>query len=313
MSEKRLSWAGLSAIKPPERAAPAEDVDASLVPVENAGAQITPAQNAPAEPAPSLRNAPSQERKSEDYSSGASQKAPAQKTPPQRAPTQKAPPQTAPTQTTPTLLLALPDDPRDRVRAKYSKIPNVIFDSELLVPLNGVARYIYLDFVRLTLGHNRGTCKISRERLADRTGFSESGCVKALRELAAVGLVVVEETDNTNSRNADRGTVYRVYVPAEALAMDVAPPQSAGAQIAPAQSGHMKETLKKSHERPVAHAPAIDVFGIRTIAARLFEAHRNEQTFSHARLAELVRDVLIGQGSVVDEAMIEEAIRGMAV
>jgi hypothetical protein len=208
----------------------------------------------------------------------------------------------------------VPPEPRDRIRANYTKVPNSIFDGELLVPLNGTARYIYIDLVRLTLGHNRETCKISREGLAKRTGFSENGCVKALRELAAAGLVAVESNDNTSPNRHDRGTTYRVYLPAEAVSPD-APLQNAGArrggaqsagpQTAPPRSAGMKEIPKETHESP-------SVYEIRTIAARLFEAHRGDLSFDHDRLRELVRDALIGAGKQPDGGAIEEAIRGMA-
>ncbi len=75
-------------------------------------------------------------------------------------------------------------------------------------------------------------------------------------------------------------------------------------------SGPAIVTTDVGNAEPAA-PPRGSVYEIRTIAARLFEAHRNEQTFSHARLRELVRDALIGQGSVVEDSLVDEAIRGM--
>lgn len=55
------------------------------------------------------------------------------------------------------------------------------------------------------------------------------------------------------------------------------------------------------------------VYELRTIAARLFERHRDTLGFTHDRLAELVADALAAQGRTPDRVQIEEAIKGMAV
>ena len=55
-----------------------------------------------------------------------------------------------------------------------------------------------------------------------------------------------------------------------------------------------------------------EIYKIRTIAARLFEAHRSDPDFDHERLRTLVTDALIGQGHQPAAEAINEAIRGMA-
>jgi hypothetical protein len=55
----------------------------------------------------------------------------------------------------------------------------------------------------------------------------------------------------------------------------------------------------------------LGVYEVRTIAARLFEVHRDDAGFDHDRLRTLVRDALIGQGREPDASVIEDALRGM--
>jgi hypothetical protein len=67
----------------------------------------------------------------------------------------------------------------------------------------------------------------------------------------------------------------------------------------------------KEHDRKGLSNP--DVYELRTIAARIFEARRGEAGFTHERLREAVRDVVIGENRAVDDALIDEAIKGMGV
>jgi hypothetical protein len=128
---------------------------------------------------------------------------------------------------------------------------------------------------------------------------------KSLAILEARGLVVRVGVDGRNPANDDRGVLFRVPMAAEALAPREGASRGEGASSreAPSPPAPMKEHERK-HES--------GVYEIRTIAARLFEAHRGTPGFDHDRLRALVRDALIGQGRQPEDGAIEDAIRGMA-
>jgi hypothetical protein len=103
----------------------------------------------------------------------------------------------------------------------------------------------------------------------------------------------------------EKGTTYRVIVPGETVAPDatVARRATVAQQDTVAPPATMKD-LEKKHENAV--------YEIRTIAARLFEAHRSDPGFDQQRLRQLVIDALIGQGTQPNADAVDEAIRGMA-
>jgi hypothetical protein len=68
---------------------------------------------------------------------------------------------------------------------------------------------------------------------------------------------------------------------------------------------HEKEKGRKESSKP-------DVYELRTIAARIFEARRSEPEFTKDRLREALLNVLIAENREATDEAIEEAIRGMA-
>jgi hypothetical protein len=138
---------------------------------------------------------------------------------------------------------------------------------------------------------------------------------EAVRHLTQRGLI--EVVDYAFS-GGERGTTYFIPLPpgtpSDAVRQSESDRRPDRARQSESdrqpESGPMKD-LEKIHEKaPAAVAPA-SVYEIRTIAARIFEAHRGEAGFDQSRLRDLVTDALIGQGRLPDAALVEEAIRGM--
>jgi hypothetical protein len=117
----------------------------------------------------------------------------------------------------------------------------------------------------------------------------------------------------------DRGCEFELLEPAWLFETEISATQLRGTRVSRTQVRETRvpqsdmNNRKENHENaPAATAPA-NVFEIRTVAARLFEAHRGEPGFNHDRLRQLVREALIGHGRQSDSESIEEAIRGMVV
>jgi hypothetical protein len=223
--------------------------------------------------------------------------APAQPAPePRYAPAAAAP---TPADATPVDITPLPDAPRDEVR-EWMKLPNAVLDSGVLEPLSAVAQVVYLHMLRLSLGHNRPTCKIGREGLARRTGFSEKTAVKGVRELVAYRLVELLAVDNTSGKRRERGSEYLVSVPAAALApVDATPAGSTGVRRTGVDATGMKENPKKEEEKELR-------FVVRERAARIKTA---EPGISRGELVTAVLRGLAGEGK---EATREDVLSSLA-
>lgn len=159
------------------------------------------------------------------------------------------------------------------------------------------------QLLRLTVGFKREECLISLPRLAERCHVHKNTLRPALRQLLLRGLVWQEGAD-LSTANDSRASRFRVNLPA---------PKVEGPRSVPTKSVPTRSVATESG--PMIHDQKQDqsagIYEIRTVAARLFEAHRGEAGFDHDRLRELVTDVLIGQGRRLDRELIEEAIRHM--
>jgi len=195
----------------------------------------------------------------------------------------------------------LPELPRDAIRENFTKIPNVVYDHPVLTTLNPATVVVYHHLLRHTIGFNRDRCTIGLHGLARRTGLSKNGVIKALRQLEAFRLAQPAGIENKHSERGDRGTVYIVHLPGEALPQSGIP-QSGSARSGSAQSAHMKEEEKEIHERA-------SVYDVRKIAARFVERH--EPGYTLTQLHGDLRTVLRGEGRDVDETTLAEATRGM--
>ena len=228
----------------------------------------------------------------------------------------EAPPNSAPTESAPASVEAPPvrtSAPRQSAPApkpapaksaraaseQWTAHVNEFWD-DIAPTLEPVDVVIVGHLLRLTVGFDRPRCTIGLPRLAERANVSPNTVRASLRRLERRGLVRLVEVESKTA-NAARGSVFE---------LGLAPPKierakPARAAAAPAQPAPMISDQKEDQKA--------SVYEIRTIAARLFEAHRYEPGFDHDRLRDLVRDALIGQGRQPDAEAIEEAIRGMAV
>ncbi len=204
---------------------------------------------------------------------------------------------------------------RVKIRSHYARVLNAVLD-DLLRTLPPAAGYVYLQCYRLSYGFGKTHCWTSVPNLEERTGLGESTARRGLQQLEQRGLVIRRGEDHKAKNPQDRGIYLEVCLPPGVPDDAVAPVDSTGGvdMTGGVSSTPNKEIHEKNHVKaPDAAAPALDVFGIRTIAARLFEAHRGELGFDRERLRRLVVDALIGQGRAVDEATIDEAIGSMVV
>jgi Bacteriophage replication protein O len=146
-------------------------------------------------------------------------KAPIQETPPapQTAPIPEiAPaPETAPVPNTPQPLFRTPPvsqtAPVRQAPAGHTRITHQVSD-EIMPTLDVYAQSILQRLLRLSWGWSHDTCKVGLPRLCQMTNISESKARKALRLLAARGLIEVVEQDLSNVNQAERGTVYRILI-----------------------------------------------------------------------------------------------------
>jgi hypothetical protein len=160
---------------------------------------------------------------------------------------------------------------------------------------------VYMRLIRLSRGYKRDTCRVGYDRLATSCKLSKRKVQDVISQLLAMGLLEKLGT----AYGGEKGTTYRVIVPGETVAPDatVARRATVAQQDTVAPPATMKD-LEKKHENAV--------YEIRTIAARLFEAHRSDPGFDQQRLRQLVIDALIGQGTQPNADAVDEAIRGMA-
>lgn len=197
------------------------------------------------------------------------------------------------------VLPTLKVEPRDG----YLQVPNTFVDS-LLPQLDSNEQLVMGRLFRLSYGFQRETCTVSHNTLAATLKLGKTTVERTILSLRQRGLV--EPLGAVlGGPLALRGNTYRITLPEGTIPAERRVPREKTVprgRTVPTETT-MKD-LKENHD--------MGVYEIRTIAARLFEAHRGEPGFDQARLRELVVDALIGQGQSTDEATIDEAIRGMA-
>jgi hypothetical protein len=191
------------------------------------------------------------------------------------------------------------------VRDGYLALPNTIVD-ELLPRLGTNEQVVYFRLYRLSHGFGRDTCLVGMPALARVCGMSERTVLRTVVNLERLGHIERMGAKHTGE-NTLRGNVYRIVLPRGVTAKlavtakkAVTDNMAVTANLAPNKED-LKESIKSA------------VYEIRTVAARLFEAHRGAPGFGRDQLRELVRDALIGQGREVVEAQLDEAIGGMAI
>jgi hypothetical protein len=199
---------------------------------------------------------------------------------------------------------------------RYLQLDHSVVD-DFLPRLQPYEQLVYLRLFRLTVGFGRKTCVVSHAKLAEKTRLSLSTIKRTCGQLEANGYV--RSRPVLGGSHVDRGCEFELLEPTWLFETQVSGTQvrgtrPSGTQVRGTQvpQSDMKDR-KESHETAPTAIAVANVFEIRTIAARLFEAHRGESGFDHNRLRQLVRDALIGQGRIPEGEAIEDAIRGMAV
>lgn len=189
----------------------------------------------------------------------------------------------------------------------FTEIPHSIVD-ELFATLDPYEQALFLQLWRLTAGWHRDTCWASIPKLCARANIGRTKATLALKALENRGLIERLAVNIDSPNLSERGINWRVPL----AAARVKPHRRAKPSrvTTPSSNETMKENHERNHERAlVAVAPAPDVYKIREKALRIREAGG---AGSGIDLRAAVRSWLIGEGHEIDEAVIEEALRGMA-
>jgi hypothetical protein len=127
-----------------------------------------------------------------------------------------------------------------RVRAGFAALPLEAFDRAGDV-LSAEAQGAYLQLLRLAWAEGRNWCRVAKRDLERRLGVSERRLNRILDVLVAVGFLRPLHRDN-------RGTLWRVYLPAEAFGEPVGDDVLLGKASAP--------VVRLAARRAAAHAGA---------------------------------------------------------
>jgi hypothetical protein len=171
-------------------------------------------------------------------------------------------------------------------------------------------RAVYQELYLWTWGFSTAERRLSQKKLCKSLRTTDKTLTRILRELEQKGLIEIGDAVSSGPREG-RGTLFRVHLP-QTFGKPEGERTARTGRRTPTVGEPPTVGVAPNMERESTREKTADVYEIRTIAARLFEAHRGEPGFDHERLRRLVRDALIGQGREVDDGAIEEAIRGMA-
>lgn len=160
-----------------------------------------------------------------------------------------------------------------KVRARFAPIPLDAFDRVAGV-LDPLAQATWFHLLRLSYGEGRNHCRAGKRDLMGRLGLSERRLLRVLDELVARGFARPLHRDN-------RGTLYRVYLPAEAFGEGVGDDVLLG-RAAP-----------QAVESPAAAAPS--------------PAPARAPASAPTSLAALARDLCAARGHAADGAPLERA------
>lgn len=187
--------------------------------------------------------------------------------------------------------------------SRYTRVPNELLDA-LLPTLEPYEQLVLLRLYRLTAGFHRPACVVSFATLGKACKLSERTVIRQVQSLVDKGLVVRRQV--IDGPRAQRGNEYTLRLDLARTGDQQTPVRRTPARGTGVHGAGMKEkSERKSETAPVAAAPALDVYGVRRIAARIKEASP-EMTRDELRRA--VRHALIGDGREVDERLLSDAI-----
>lgn len=213
---------------------------------------------------------------------------------------------------------AAPAEERVLIASPHSRLAHEVID-ELWPTLDQPMQSVYAVLYRLSYGFGRRYCKIGLKRLAERCNLSLNPTRAAARRLELRGLIRNVAVDNEAGNYKERGIQWEVFLPEGVQTTDVAPTRGADAgkgappakgaaprEVAAPDAGAMKSSEKENEIRS-------SIYEIRMIAARIRERNHGRLGYDTARFRDDVRTALVGQNREVDEDLIEEAIKGMAL
>lgn len=190
----------------------------------------------------------------------------------------------------------------------YLRTPNVIEDY-LLPQLEPYEQLVYRRLFRLSHGYAKtpvewAECTVGIPKIAEKTRLSDKTVQRSLRSLEAKGLLV--------RRGIVPGTAGVTYAVRTPVLRTGAVRRTGGTQ----QTAPVSGTAIKTHEHEIAKAvdagkAELSVYEIRTVAARILEAHRQERDFGLRQLRSRVADALVAQGQTATAAVIDQATHGM--
>jgi DNA-binding transcriptional MocR family regulator len=183
----------------------------------------------------------------------------------------------------------------------YLQIPNRIAD-HLLPLLAPHSQLVYFRLYRLSWGFGKTFCTVSLPKLAEKTQLSQSSVQRAIADLESKGLL--RKSQRIFGKSRAQGVTYEVVtgtslVPETSLVRRTS-------LVRETNNKYLKENIKSDiQENPV--------YEVRKIAARLREINLNAPGYTLERLRADVRTAVDGQGLDVDEAVFDEALRGITL
>jgi predicted transcriptional regulator len=99
------------------------------------------------------------------------------------------------------------------VTSQWTMVINDFFD-EVLPTLKPTEAIVLTRLLRLSRGHHTDTCKVGSEKLAKHCNISKKQAQISLNKLIAAGWIERVGVDQSGALKLERGSIYRVLVPA---------------------------------------------------------------------------------------------------
>jgi hypothetical protein len=125
------------------------------------------------------------------------------------------------------------------VPEQYTRVPNGIFDS-VMKTLDVYDQAILLRLYRLSRGYHKETCTVGYQTLAKACNISSRQAQKSVERLIDRGWIERLSVEQGGSKRSERGSVYKVNLPAATIA-----PRATIAQPTIARGASNKESFKK--------------------------------------------------------------------
>lgn len=130
------------------------------------------------------------------------------------------------------------------VPGQYTSVPNGIFD-RVIPSLHVYDQTVLLRLFRLSRGYHSDTCKVGYGTLAKACNISIRQAQISIGRLILAGLIERLEVEGGGSVKKERGSVYRVILPAATIARPATLAQPAIARPATSKENVLKETNKQ--------------------------------------------------------------------